>query len=350
MEFGKDVNKVEIAVVALVVLGVVAVVVGFPGQEPETSSESELDTVETWVPEGSVSLIPYLIAADQNIFEKHGIDLKVHITPYMEYNTALSDRRANISHIDFTGYLGARKEGHDLVMVGPSLISQNHVLVRNSSAYEDIQDLKGEKLSTPFDGTTATSNFKAMIYRRHNLNLTKDFDVVATDPAASWGSVKNGKVEGGLQFTGYTLKGMTDPEVRSVWDPVEFWKEETGHPPLVAFTAAHRDFLQKNPDVARRYLAAYKESVEYFRNHPEEGLDRYGTLADLTSEEKEVVKDLMKDELIFRSRASGDFWDAQWEILQAYQDVGLVDEVPSQEDVLITYSEIEGMEDEEAGE
>jgi len=56
---------------------------------------------------------------------------------------------------------------------------------------------------------------------------------------------------------------------RSIAQLGDLWRSRTGQDPMLVAVTVNETWAKEHPLVARRFVAAVKESIEYLRTHPE---------------------------------------------------------------------------------
>ena len=62
---------------------------------------------------------------------------------------------------------------------------------------------------------------------------------------------------------------METGKYRSIGTIGKLWHETTGQSPMLVAVTAYEPWAKSNPDVARRFVAAFKEAMIYLKDHPE---------------------------------------------------------------------------------
>lgn len=297
--------------------------------------------------EGAIYIPVYFLGRENDIWEKHGINLSIEITGFGKYTRAFT---AGLSPLtSFPTLSGAKNinSGEEIAYVGSHMNIINPTFVRKDSDIESIQDLKGKRLGVPFWGSTNTLTNKAMWDKLKNFDMKKDpANVIAAAPPSLWNLlVKDKEIDAMIPFTGYAIKALANPDkVRPIFDPVEVWKNETGFAPPVTSTVADKQWVKDNPQAVRDFMAAWNEAVDYFRDNIDKAINQYGRLAGLQNDaEIQVVKDQVSRQRVFSQKWNKDYIESNWTLIEYVKDQGDLKAVPDMDEHTYTDSELKNL-------
>jgi NitT/TauT family transport system substrate-binding protein len=316
--------------------------------DDSTSGDGEdapMETIEApyVVSENSLDMVPFQLGQEDGIFAEHGIELNIEITSYGEYSRALTTGDSNFGNADQSMFVDAHNSDFEQVAFGSNLLQLNSIFVREDSDIESVADLEGRSVGVPFWESGTTLGMRAVIQDEFGFSLREDTDGTAVAPPVLEQLLLDGEIDAAVQFTGFTISGFVNDDLRSIFDIAPFWEERTGHPLVVAYFAARQGWLEENWDVAYRFTQAWNESLDALSENPQEAYDRLGLLAGLDSEEKvEFVSNAFNDGRVHQPTQSNwteEFVDAQYQFLELLDEYGLKEEIPPREK-MISHSEL----------
>ena len=161
-------------------------------------------------------------------------------------------------------------------------------------------------------------------------------EIVEAEAPALYALGESGDVDAMYQLSSFTIRAASQPDkFRSIFNPDEFWKAKTGSPVLwLAPIVAWRDWVEEDPDRAKRVVAALRETFEWLRD-PENlqaAVDKYGEQAGVTSQEQaDVYKQWLAEGKIFLTEWNQEVIDAQWSFLEVSKRTGVIEEIPDKD-------------------
>ncbi|MDV7103804.1 ABC transporter substrate-binding protein [Vibrio sp. TH_r3] len=223
-----------------------------------------------WLPGGDKA--PVYVGIDRGMFEKY--DLEVSINQGRGSTEAITKLATGISDVgiaDISALLVAKATNDVAVSAIFSQFSQapHAYFIVDDGSVNSFADVKGKKVATsPF---TSSNLYLPLILNQSGLT-EDDIQLVKADPGAlgpmlvtgntdvviSWLTSKD-RLISQAQQAGKTLKVMP-------------WHEAGLEQYATAVIASDR-FLAERPDVAKRFLAAYAEAVEYTWANPTESAE-----------------------------------------------------------------------------
>lgn len=218
-----------------------------------------------WLPGGDKA--PVYVGIDKGIFEKY--DLEVHINQGRGSTEAITKLATGISDVgiaDISALMVAKANDDVPVSAVYSIFSQapHAFFVIDNGEINTIADIKGKKVATsPF---TSSNLYLPLVLEQSGFS-EDDIQLVKADPGAlgpmlatentdvliSWVTSKERLISQAKQ-AGKTLKVMP-------------W-HEAGLEQYATSVIASDRFLTDKPDVAKRFIQAYAEAVEYTWANP----------------------------------------------------------------------------------
>lgn len=224
---------------------------------------------------------PLFVAQDQKLFEKHGLEPKVtYAGSAANAVQQLVGGAYDVSVGTFDSALRAAGHGAPIVVLGTPVVKYPYSIIV-SPDIRTAADLKGKTIILSFQKDITTAIWNRWL-RDQNVD-PKSVDQVYD------GATPN-------RFAALSSKAV---QAAFLGSPFEFKAEKAGFKKLLdfgeyaqgfPFTAivARKDWLKKNEDTARRYLAAMSEAVEflYEPKNKEKSID---ILAKATKQDMDVA-------------------------------------------------------------
>ena len=224
------------------------------------STPESLRKVDLALSTVSATNTPIWVAADYGLFRQHGLDVQITAMSPAAANQALA---AGSVPLTITGgsSVSAYVAGNtDLVFVA-GLINRAHFKVMGRPEIARIEDLRGKAAGSSTAGSGATlALFETL--RRFGLEPNRDVEIIyfREQPNIASGLLA-GAVQGAVLSPPFTDQ-VQGQGARLVVDMLDFNIEL-----LANNVTTTRGFLQREPDLIRRFLMAYVEGIQYAREH-----------------------------------------------------------------------------------
>jgi len=230
-------------------------------------------TASTW---------PFLIAEQESLFQKEGIDFKRVIGGNTTATTqALVAGSTDIAQMNLVNLLAANSAGADLIVIGGDSTVPIYTLIVHSSI-KSYADLKGKRLAVT--GPTDPLNYILARMLGANGLAPSDYEMIGLGGAPQrLAAVQNRGVAGALinqpsdfiaLASGFSSLGLSTDYV----DNFQY-----------TITGARRDWAQKNRSLVVRFLRAYVKACEFFYE-PKNKEAAVRALADRTKAEKDEAE------------------------------------------------------------
>ena len=221
------------------------------------------------------------------IFQKHGLDVQVFYTSSGgETLQVVIGGSADVGVSAGTlGVLGAYAKGAPLrIIAGEATGTAEYYFVRSESAIRKFQDATANTTlaySTNGSGTHITA-----------LRFMKDYGFQAKLAAtgtvpATFTQVMSGQIDIGFSTPPFGLDAQEQGKIRiiALANDLKSIRTQT-----VRVTIANAGDLAKRPDVYKRFIAAYRETIDWMYSDPKSP-EMYGKYADISPKMAEVVRD-----------------------------------------------------------
>lgn len=190
------------------------------------------------------------------------------------YNAGPSAMEAIFARsIDFT-YVGpspvvnayARANGRDVRVVAGAMRGGEALVVRGD-AIKKIEDFRGKAIATPQLGNTQDVECRAWLID-HGIRVTLvggDARVLPTANPDMLSLFQQGKLDAAWTVEPWVSRLLAEAGGRVFFEPND---------PVTTVLAGREEFLQKNADLANKFVAAHRELTQWIRDHPEEAQRR----------------------------------------------------------------------------
>ena len=229
----------------------------------------------------SAGNLPIAFGIKKGYFAEQGIEVKiVTITGGVEAVTAAAAGEADMGGMGSPILVGA-VAGVPITIVGAPPAAGQHFILVSKPQYKSFAELKGKPVSpgAPGQGTIQAFNViaKAKGFK------PSDFQYVNTGTSANaLAALQAGKVEAVITSELVGVKA----ELEGFGKVLERAADYFGHYQHSFIFATHT-FIKEKPDAVRKFLAAYRKTVEYLKAHPDEAIAF-------------AVKDLQQDEVTYK--------------------------------------------------
>ena len=252
----------------LIALVAVLAIAGCSGSQASPSSAAPYELHMRLTPSGAA----YAVAQDQGLFE--GVKLDYELVGYGESAQLFLAGTDPVGQESPWEAARFQSEGEDISFFGTAaaLNFYSGVIIRASDAekYKTLADLKGTKLGMPGFGTGTWQAFEIIAKANYGIDARNDFQPIEADPGALLGLLQKGDIEGTINFTGQTATALTNPEFKVITNFSQEWVKSNGQPLVINGLMAHRDWLDKNTEVARALVAGADKGLQWMKDHPEE--------------------------------------------------------------------------------
>ncbi len=234
-----------------------------PSAEPTPASVQKVDLALSTV---SATNTPIWVAADYGLFRRYGLDVNVTPMSPAAANQALA---AGSVPLTITGgsSVSAYVAGNtDLVFIA-GLINRAHFKIMGRPEITSIEDLRGKSVGSSTAGSGATLALYETL-RRFGLEPNRDVEITYFREQPNIASaLLAGAVQGAVLSPPFTDQVQAQG-ARLVVDMLDFNIEL-----LANNVTTTRGFLEREPDLVRRFLMAYVEGIQYARDHKAEAIE-----------------------------------------------------------------------------
>lgn len=227
-------------------------------------------TVKVTFIEGTQSF-PLLVMQTKGILNKYNLKLDENkVAGPQGLATAMQTGNFEVS---FRGWLSTalmRSKGHKVIVAYPLTSYTDDVVARADSPLKGLADLKGRRIG--ISGGPATESvwlFRVEAVRFFGFDPLKDAKVQFGASPLLMGLLENNELDAILVQNPQVVQLLETGKFRSIASLGGIWREKTGQDPLFVSVTMNETWAKANPNVAKRFVAAYKEALEYLKAHPE---------------------------------------------------------------------------------
>lgn len=233
----------------------------------------------------------------KNIFSKKGIDVElIFFDSGTSANIAFSSSAIDFAEMGYTNSVVALSRGIDVELIWiHDVLGENEALVAQKGRnINNIKDLRGKKIATPFASTSHLSLVKALELNgisKHDVTL---LDMNTVDIVAAW---KRGDIDAAysweptlsdLKKTGNVLITSKDLAKKGIT--------------TVNIDLVNKNFSKKYPELVYDYILALSKAGSIYKTNPEKAI-------------KAAAESLRITELEAKSQMNGSMWLTRRELL-----------------------------------
>ena len=233
------------------------------------------------------SYLPLILAQDQGIFKKHGLDPEIQLMTGATGMSALLSGQVQIAHIGGSEVVSAEASGGDLVMSGNLGAVSSYVFIVAPNI-NTVEDLRGKQVGiSSVGGSADTATRLSMLH--YGLDPDKDIIIV---PLGSLQNRSAGLLNGAIQAA-----PSNPPEAYLLQRQgfhVLFDVADLGLPFANATIVAQRSWINDHKDAFQAWNDSIVESIALAKSKPEVGLP--------------VLKQFLQSDDDALMRETYDFW------------------------------------------
>ncbi|MCC6475023.1 MAG: ABC transporter substrate-binding protein [Burkholderiales bacterium] len=215
-------------------------------------------------------LFPVRIMQSRGIAAKHGIemDLMVVASPQASY-TAMQTGDPNVG---FTGWIVIallREKGFKLTNVYSMNGYTNDVMVKLDSPIKSMADLKGRRVGLFGGANSATTWLYRLVTQKfYGFDSVKEARAHYGAPPLLLGMLDKGELDAILTLDPFLSQMLESGKYRSVGSIGEIWQQKMNQSPMLVSVTVNETWAKANPEVTRRFVAAFREALIYLKDTP----------------------------------------------------------------------------------
>jgi NitT/TauT family transport system substrate-binding protein len=271
----------------------------------------------------------------KGIAAQHNIKITNMMMDFTEAANALKLGRVLVSTMQPSTAVNLWKSGTELRLFAAQIWSGNAWVVRKSSPYKTLADLKGKKIGN-FSRVTGAFFFSAVIAKEHGLDIEKDFQAIPAETGALIALLERGEVEAINMFEPHVTKLVVSGKYRVLLDFDVALKKIFGTPPLKTGMAVLRETAEKQPALVKSIRGAYVDGIKLIKAGKDEDFfkARAKEFFNLTTPE-EIAAGIKSSRENFADVWGDGFFQSQNKILQTGVSLGLLPNVGNLNDLWI---------------
>jgi NitT/TauT family transport system substrate-binding protein len=292
---------------------------------PPPAATKQLTKVSIGQSQDILAFAPLYVARAKGYFEEEGIDLTMEILAGgSQVMSALSGDSIQFAAMSAPDLLKAVASKQELLAIQSMIYQTMNIVVskkfaderkvtRDTPIEQRVQALKGAIIGTTGPGAASETFPKWLVAKYGNMDPNKDLETIGI---------------GGLPARQASLKsGQIDAYVSSGPGPEEAEAQGFGY---VLFPASHvpgsgnmlheimfgkKEYIEKNPEVAKAVARAVTRGGQFLVENPEEGRKLVATFF---SKVQPAVLEMAMDNILPQVVNDGAFKDGQWQFLVDY--------------------------------
>lgn len=234
---------------------------------------------------GSQDLI-HNVMEQQKFLAKHNVAYeRIKLLNPAPLHLFLAEKRVDIGYGGVTAMARARAEGKDMLIVHGVFAPVNVVLIKKDSPIKSLAELKGKRVGNfGGPGSATTGMLMAIAKKWYGMDLQRDTELITAPGPALAGLLDKDQLAAALVGNQESVTLPLSGKYRALLNLSGEWEKRAGRAPATVTVTTNEEFARSNPDLVKRYLAAYEEAVRYIRTHSEVW-ERYAATIGLTSKE-----------------------------------------------------------------
>ncbi|MFZ5816389.1 MAG: ABC transporter substrate-binding protein [Bacillota bacterium] len=205
-----------------------------------------------------------MLAKDAGFYEKHGLDVElVLFGSGTDLIKALVGGHLQAGVLGFTNALTWAEKGADLKIVGGAQMGYHSILVRKGSGIKTVADLKGKKLASQKQGSTADVVLNGVTFKQAGLTR-KDVNFVYVEPDVAIQALAAGQVDAAFVFEPYEQIARATSDVEAIYEIGKVWP----FPCMVVITTGK--VLAEDRAAIDQVLTAQREAIIMMQEQPAE--------------------------------------------------------------------------------
>lgn len=208
-----------------------------------------------------------MLAYDAKMYEKQSLNVKLQ--PFesgTDLIKAMVGGQVDAGVLGFTNAVTWASKGAGLKVVGGAQMGFHSIIARNDSGINKVEDLKGKKLASQKQGSTADIVLTGVTLQQAKLTKA-DLTMIYAEPAQAIQSLAGGAVDAAFVFEPYARMALLTSPVKEVYEIGKVWP----FPCMVVITTD--DVLKKNREAINRMLDAQKEAIELMQKDPQKAAE-----------------------------------------------------------------------------
>ena len=224
------------------------------------------DVVEVVVLPGT-QIFPVSVMQLKGFDRKHGFTVKEErVAGIQGALVRASTLQFHVQFHPWTTVPTLRSRGIDVVNVDATSNFSHPVLAKSDSKFKTWKDLKGAVVGLPGSGASASSVlFRYEMKKFFGLD-SGDYNVRYGETGLLGGQLERGDIDAALMLEPLASKFLASGQYRSIGGIGDAYKAATGSVPPYVNVMMNGKWAKENPDLAKRFLLALRETQQFMRN------------------------------------------------------------------------------------
>jgi NitT/TauT family transport system substrate-binding protein len=223
----------------------------------------------------AATLLPAMVAIDQGIFEKHGLDVEHTFVQNLATLPGAMGRQFDIGASTSLDVMKAQEEGIDIVLVasgakdGPG-VEITGAMTKPDSGINSAKDLEGKTMGAVAPGGGNIHPATLFWMKREGADPEKVRFVEVPHPN-QFDQLKAGTVDATQSLEPFKGRMKRELKAKVLADPVRIVMEEAGLEEIdfLSFMAEGK-WAKENPDVLQAFVDAHNEAAEFITQNEDE--------------------------------------------------------------------------------
>lgn len=278
-----------------------------------------------------------MLAYEAKLYEKHGLNVKMQqFKSGTDLIKAMVGKQVDAGVLGFTNAVSWASKGAGVKVVGGAQLGFHSVLVKDGSSITKVADLKGKKLASQGQGSTADIVLNGVVLKEAGLT-SKDLQMVYVDPGQAIQSLASGAVDAAFVFEPYDSIATQTLGAKQIYEIGKVWP----FPCMVVITTDEN--LKNNRDAVNKLLDAQKEAIEMLQQDPKKSaglIQKYFVDSDTmeshhggTVESVDVIKQAIETQ-VFNWDITSDQVTRMQEISDMMKEQGVLEKAVNVKDII----------------
>ncbi len=164
-----------------------------------------------------------------------------------------------------------RSKGEEVRIICGACSGGAALIVQPDGRIKEPKDFRGKKIATPQFGNTQDIAARAWLQSQgFKVTITGgDVFVIPTEPTDQLELFKNGSLDGSWAIEPWVSRLILQANGKVYFEESSLWPETKGQYVTTHLTSS-KAFLQKHPDIIKKWIAAHLELTEWIKTHEEE--------------------------------------------------------------------------------
>lgn len=252
----------------LIFLAILLIVwlIGFAGRSKQPSNVAPQETLRLgYLPIAECT--PFFVAKNEKFFEKYGLNVELS-----EFDSGPTVIAASIGGSLDGGLSGVtpiffavdKNKPIKMVSDGGHVVPADHpylaIVVENASPIRTLADLKGKTVAVNGLKTIEDALLRVAL---NKANIANSVNVVALPHPNMVPALKNGTIDASMAIEPYIATGLSSGQIR-----ILVGSEELIPSFQISAIFFTQDFLDKKPEVVKKFIAAYNEAIDFINANP----------------------------------------------------------------------------------